>query len=153
MSLGALRSAIPTRQDTPCPPLNATDKGFPFHAYTHANDGPVASPESHTILFQTSAIRVLHVHMAPRFREPYHTHHRPCLMFDTQQTALDYYGPDGTILFHGPPYNASSPLFADSLVPEWLHSVASTSTLTYHAIRIEFKPRGRPTYAGWPALD
>ena len=94
--------------------------------------------------------------MAPGSREPYHTHRRPCLMFDTVQSAIAYRGPSGTVLFNGEVFNSSAPLFGDSLPPELIHSVQSTTTLgvTYHAIRIEFKPRVAVSYYYyWPVPD
>jgi hypothetical protein len=55
-----------------------------------AQDGPIASPENHTVVYEDADVRVLDVHSQPHTREAWHTHARPAVMYVDSQGAGKY---------------------------------------------------------------
>jgi len=139
-------------KSTPC---NTTgSKGFPFKAYIPQMEGPVVAPLSHTIAFKNDLVSVIHWHLDPLYREPFHTHGLASLMYITIPGGDKYYDENGVMVHSRPNVNVSIPysLDVDVMAPEWLHSVESTDDHTYHVLRIEFVPIGQ-TYYHWPSSD
>ncbi len=106
-----------------------------------AMDGPIASPENHTVLYEDADVRVLDVHSAPHTKEKMHTHARPAVMYVDSQGAGRYFTPDDMVgRSHPTDPNFKFRIFATK--PEALHATENTGDVPFHAIRVEFKHPG-----------
>jgi len=106
-----------------------------------AQDGPIASPENHTILYEDADVRVLDVHSRPHTREAWHTHARPGVMYVDRQGPGRYMTPaNPNERVRGPDPNFTFRIFATA--PEALHATENTGDIPFHAIRVEFKHPG-----------
>jgi hypothetical protein len=106
-----------------------------------AMDGPIASPENHTVLYEDRDVRVLDVHSAPHTQEKMHTHARPAVMYIDSQGAGRYFTPEDMVgRSHPTDPNFKFRIFA--LKPEGLHATENTGEVPFHAIRVEFKHPG-----------
>jgi len=117
-------------------------------AHPIAWDGPesldavVASPDSHTVLFENEHVRVLEVIIGPGVKEPIHTHQWVSVMLIDDPATLKYYGKEDEVVFEGmypPPEAGTSGMLW--LEPEDLHAVENIDTVEFHAIRVELKSR------------
>lgn len=104
-------------------------------------DAVAAAPESHRVLLENDAVRVLEVLIRPGEREPAHTHRWPSVMSVLEPARIRYYGADGELIFETPADRdlSGSPLGADWLGPEGLHSVENIDDRTFRALRVELK--------------
>lgn len=104
-------------------------------------DAVVAAPESHRILLENDSVRVLEVVIRPGEREPTHTHRWPSVMSVLEPARIRYYGADGELRFETPADRdlTDSPLDADWLQPEGLHSVENIGDRPFRALRVELK--------------
>ena len=106
-----------------------------------AMDGPVASPENHTVLYEDADVRVLDVHSAPHTIEKMHTHARPAVMYVDSQGAGRYFTPEDMVgRSRGDDPAFKFRVFATK--PEGLHATENTGDVPFHAIRVEFKHPG-----------
>ena len=106
-----------------------------------AMDGPIASPENHTVLYEDADVRVLDVHSAPHTKEKMHTHARPAVMYVDSQGAGRYFTPEDMVGRSRP----TDPHFKFKIIatkPEGLHATENTGDVPFHAIRVEFKHPG-----------
>lgn len=106
-----------------------------------AMDGPIASPENHTVLYEDADVRVLDVHSAPHTKETMHTHARPAVMYVDSQGAGRYFTPEDMVGRSRP----TDPNFKFKIIatkPEGLHATENTGDVPFHAIRVEFKHPG-----------
>ena len=106
-------------------------------------DAVAAAPESHKVLLETDALRVLRVEIAPGATEPVHEHTFPSVMIIEQPQPLVYIVYE---LVGGRPVESQRidvpPMPADStetMGPEGLHAVQNLGTEPFVAIRVEFK--------------
>ena len=106
-----------------------------------AMDGPSASPENHTVLYEDADVRVLDVHSAPHTREKMHTHARPAVMYVDSQGAGRYFTPEDMVGRSHPTDPNFKPRIL-ALKPEGLHATENTGEVPFHAIRVEFKHPG-----------
>lgn len=106
-----------------------------------AMDGPLASPENHTVLYEDADVRVLDVHSAPHTKEKMHTHARPAVMYVDSQGAGRYFTPEDLVgRSHPTDPEFKFRIFATK--PEGLHATENTGDVPFHAIRVEFKHPG-----------
>ncbi len=107
-------------------------------------DAVVAAPESHRVLLENDAVRVLEVLIRPGEREPAHTHRWPSVMSVLEPARIRYYGAEGELRFETPADRdlTGSPLDADWLEPEGLHAVENIDDRLFRALRVELKAAG-----------
>ncbi len=115
-----------------------------------AMDGPIASPENHTILYENADVRVLEVHSQPHTREAVHTHARPAVMYIDRQGAGTYKTPDGSRNTSHPTDPNFKPRIIATKPEEGPHWTENTGEVPFHAIRVEFKHPGCGL-PGWKA--
>lgn len=102
-----------------------------------ALEGPVAAPQSHRTLFESTRLRVLEVIVKPGEREPRHTHRHPSVLIVDGVAPIRYHEEDGhTIDIPAP--TPSSPIRVELMDPEEPHAVENLGSQNYHAFRIEF---------------
>jgi len=106
-----------------------------------AMDGPIASPENHTVLYEDRDVRVLDVHSAPHTMEKMHTHARPAVMYVDSSGAGRYFTPEDMV-GRSHPTDPSFKFRVFALKPEGLHATENTGDVPFHAIRVEFKHPG-----------
>lgn len=99
-------------------------------------DGTVAAPESHKVLLETPAIRVLEIVIEPGAREPEHVHRCPSVMIVDDPARIRYYV-SGFLRFESPPTADRLAARATWMDPEGPHSVENIDTHRYHAFRVE----------------
>jgi len=107
--------------------------------WSDSQDAVCAAPDSHRILLENELVRVLEVTIPAGHKEPWHTHRRTSLMLIDQSASIRYFRSEND--FDERPRIVSesgSPRLA-WLVPEGIHCVENIDTMSYHAIRIEFK--------------
>jgi hypothetical protein len=114
----------------------AHDDAWPW---PDALDACTAAPESHTVLFENEAVRVLEVVIEPGVREPTHTHRAPSVMIVDGPARIRYYTGD-TLTFESLAGEAPGRRVS-WLSPEPPHSVENIDAHRYHAYRIEFASR------------
>ena len=102
-------------------------------------DALTAAPDSHRVLIDNQAVRVVQVVIPPRVREPAHTHRWPSVMQVYQPARIRYYGEDGSLLFESPHDFDPTPREPAWMEPEGPHSVENVDTRPYLAYRIELK--------------
>lgn len=134
-----------------------------FHPWKKCIEGPIAAPNSHTILNTTRTVEVLSVQVPTRTREPFHTHHALSLMLTNiggdSGDGQRYYDEHDQILWETKPHapNSTADIHIQWMLPEWFHSIENTgppiidfpkkintsaarnnSTSGYHALRFMF---------------
>lgn len=100
-------------------------------------EGPLAAPRSHRVLFETPAVRVLEVEIAPGEREPEHTHRAASVMIVDEPARIRYYA-EGVLLYQSPETIAPETRVS-WLEPEGPHEVENLDNHRYHAFRIELR--------------
>ncbi|MEL7691031.1 hypothetical protein [Citromicrobium bathyomarinum] len=119
-------------------------------SYAQAKDGDAidfdavaAAPDSHKVLFETDAVRVLRVEIAPGATEPVHEHTFPSIMIIEKPQPLVYVVYE---MVGGEPVESQRievPLMpadaTEEMGPEGLHAVQNLGTEPFVAIRVEFK--------------
>ena len=115
-----------------------------------AQDGVIASPENHTVLYEDADVRVIEVHSRSHTREAVHTHARPAVMYIDSQGAGTYSTPDGSRNTS----HTTDPNFRPRIIAtkpeEGPHWTENTGEVPFHAIRVELKHPGCGL-AGWKA--
>jgi quercetin dioxygenase-like cupin family protein len=102
-------------------------------------DAVLAAPASHRVLVENDRVRVLEVVIAPRTREPEHTHQAASVMIVDEPARIRYYVGDA-LRFESPGHAESAPrVQAQWMEPEGPHSVENVDERRYHAIRVELK--------------
>jgi len=101
-------------------------------------DAVCGAPDSHRILFENEAVRVLEVTIAADHKEPWHTHRWPSVMLIDQSAAIRYFRSENDFDERARQISAESPRI-EWLKPEGIHCVENIDTIPYHAIRIELK--------------
>jgi hypothetical protein len=107
-----------------------------------AQDGPIASPENHTVLYEDADVRVLDVHSQPHTREAWHTHARPAVMYVDSQGAGRYMQPGQPDSKVRPKDDPTFKFRIFATEPEGVHATENTGNVPFHAIRVEFKHPG-----------
>jgi len=110
------------------------------HEWDPQLDGVIVAPNSHRVIFEDEAYRVLLIELSPGRKEPFHHHVHRSDFIVTESAPLRYYKDDGSA-FDIPQRNVSvsNPYF-EELEPEPLHAVENLSTdRTYLAWRVEYK--------------
>ena len=102
-------------------------------------DGVIAAPDSHRVLLETHAVRVLEVGIEPGRREPEHTHRNPSVMIVDAPALIRYYE-HGDLTFESPPGARQEAPRVMWMDPEGPHSVENIDTTPYHAFRVEILP-------------
>jgi hypothetical protein len=102
-------------------------------------DAVVAAPGSHRVLVENDRVRVLEVVIAPRTREPEHTHQAASVMIVDEPARIRYYVGDA-LQWESPERLAPAPgVRVQWMEPEGPHSVENIDERRYHAIRVELK--------------
>ncbi|RYG36997.1 MAG: hypothetical protein EON93_04340 [Burkholderiales bacterium] len=108
-------------------------------------DAVAAAPQSHHVLLENDAIRVLRVSIVPGAQEPIHEHQWPSIMQFEQPQPITYvvFAPSGdkpkeVQRVEAPAFAAGHTEWAS---PEDLHSVLNRGDKPFIALRIEFKGR------------
>ena len=112
-------------------------------------EGPVAAPDSHRVLLDVPAARVLEVEIAPGEREPVHTHRRPSLMIVDEPARIRYYA-NGVLTAESDERSTAEPIVM-WLDPEGPHEVENVDNRRYHAYRIELQRERRDSNPRPPA--
>ncbi|HOY77480.1 MAG TPA: hypothetical protein PLN33_06715 [Hyphomonadaceae bacterium] len=106
-------------------------------------DAVAVAPESHHVLLENDAIRVLRVLVAPGAQEPIHEHQWPSVMLFDQPQPITYVvfaptadKPKEVQRIEAPALPAGH---AEWAPPEDLHAVANRGDKPFIALRIEFK--------------
>lgn len=107
-------------------------------------DAVEAAPDSHHVLLENDAVRVVRVVIQPGEKEPTHTHRWPSVMLVDRAARIRYYDADGAVADESPERAAGetaeqSPPRTEWLEPEGPHAVENIDTVPYHATRIELK--------------
>jgi hypothetical protein len=114
----------------------------PAWPWDNSLDAVAAAPDSHRVLFENEAVRVLAVEVGPGEKEPEHTHESPSVMIVYQPTRIRYFGANGEPELESPegprPASAREPKWME---PEGLHAVENIDTMPFKAYRIELKDR------------
>lgn len=106
-----------------------------------------AAPDSHALLLENDAVRVVEVVIEPGVREPMHTHRWPSVMIVVGGARIRYYGKDGELEFEsseagteeaGTEAPPGAPR-TEWLGPEGPHAVENVDSTSYRAYRIELK--------------
>lgn len=110
-------------------------------AWDPALDAVVAAPDSHRVLLENESVRVLEVIIRPGEREPAHTHRWPSVMVGIEAARIRYYDAEGKVRFETPADRdlTDTPLGANWLGPEPLHSVENIDERIFRALRVELK--------------
>jgi hypothetical protein len=111
--------------------VTADDRPWPAEL-----EGPIAAPDSHRVLLETPAVRVLEVVIEPGNREPEHTHRRRRVMIVDAPARIRYYE-HGRLIFDSGPGPSPESIRAVWMDPEGPHSVENIDTTTYHAFRVK----------------
>jgi hypothetical protein len=101
-------------------------------------DAIVAAPESHQVLFENDAVRVLEVVIPAGTREPEHTHRWFSVMIVAQPAMIRYYQ-SGVLTFSSLAGASGGSTIAQWMDPEGPHSVENVDSVPYRAFRIELK--------------
>lgn len=123
-------------------------KRFPFAPFVASIEGPVIAPLSHKLVFESPKASVIDWQLASHYREPFHTHMEASVMFLLSPAARTYYNAEG-IASSKPRPPPDTPIVIAAMGPEWMHSIANDDDITYHVIRIFFKPAFTVDYH-WP---
>ena len=99
-------------------------------------EGIVAAPESHRILLETPALRVLEIVIEPGAREPEHVHRHASVMIVDRPARIRYYE-SGRLTFESEETVGQPVARAMWMNPEGPHSVENIDTSRYHAFRVE----------------
>jgi quercetin dioxygenase-like cupin family protein len=99
-------------------------------------DGVIAAPDSHRVLLETPAARVLEVVIEPGSREREHTHRNRSVMIVDAPARIRYYE-HGGLTFESPPGPGPEPPRVIWMDPEGPHSVENIDATSYHAFRVE----------------
>jgi hypothetical protein len=99
-------------------------------------EGPIAAPDTHRVLLETAAVRVLEVVIEPGLREPEHTHRHRSVMIVDAPARIRYYERGDLTFESGPDPNPDSTRVL-WMNPEVPHSVENIDTAAYHAFRVE----------------
>ena len=111
--------------------FNATDCS-PFHPWNDCTEGPVAAPDSHTVLNTTSQVSVLLVQVLPEIKEPFHTHSLSSIMITDVKgdsgCGQKYYDEHNEVLFEQPSHDPDpdAMMHIQFMSPEWFHSIENT---------------------------
>jgi hypothetical protein len=99
--------------------------------------GIIAARNSHRVMLETAALRVLEVVIEPGAREPEHVHN-PSIMIVDAPSRIRYYE-ERQLKFESPEDRAApAATRAMRMEPEGPHAVENIDSHTYHAFRIEF---------------
>ena len=96
-------------------------------------DGVVAAPESHRVLFENDAVRVLEVTIAAGDREPEHTHRAPSVMIVDGPARIRYYQGDA-LTFSSPEDTADSQSSSFRMAIRTTRSTMSTRWRLWRAL-------------------
>ena len=106
-------------------------------------DAVAAAPDSHKVLFETDAVRVLRVEIAPGAPEPVHEHAYPSIMIIEKPQPLVYVVYELVGGHAVERQRIDVPLMpadaTEEMGPEGLHAVRNLGTEPFVAIRVEFK--------------
>jgi hypothetical protein len=109
-----------------------------------AQDGVLAAPENHTVLYEDDSIRVLSVSIPPGAIEKPHHHRLPSVfVIDRMVKLRDFNGVTNQEIPLPVPKQVTFPITVNFL-PQPLHYVENLDTKPFHATRVEFK-HGFPT--------
>lgn len=100
-------------------------------------EGIVAAPQSHRVLLETPAVRVLEVVIQPGSREPEHTHRHPSVMIVDQPAQIRYYDRGDLVFESTSEAHTTGPPRVEWMDPEGPHAVENIGRRRYHAFRIE----------------
>jgi len=143
-------------KNNPCT-VNASLGAFEYHPFTPQMEGPVSAPRSHNVVFKNELVRVIHWTLPCGYREEYHTHGLPSIMWKIIRASTSYYDWNGPnpISTSAPVDPANpGPIQIDFMSPEFIHSIINNQQHTYHVIRIEFTPtNGTAADYHWPETD
>lgn len=105
-----------------------------------AQDGPIAAPEYHKVIYEDRDVRVIDVLNPPHTVEEMHTHVRPAVLLILEEHPHYMYG----FLPNGARMDAplGHPPYAVNLKPNPLHRIDNYSDGTDHAVRVEIKHPG-----------
>jgi hypothetical protein len=101
-------------------------------------DGVLAAPETHKVLLENDAVRVLEVTIPAGEREPEHTHRLPSTMIVDHPAMIRYYR-EGVLVFSAQEGASANAPVGQWMEPEGPHAVENCDTTTYHAFRVELK--------------
>lgn len=101
-------------------------------------DGVLAAPETHSVLFENDAVRVLEIKIAAGEREVEHTHRMAAVMIIDQPAMIRYYQ-EGILMFTSSASSSAKAGVGQWMDPEGPHSVENIDTSLYHAFRVELK--------------
>jgi len=108
-------------------------------------DAVSAAPQSHHVLLENAAIRVLRVSIIPGGQEPVHAHQWPSVMQFEQPQPITYvvYATPGNQPVEAQRIEAPAlpPGHTEWAPPEDLHAVHNRGDKPFIALRIEFKAR------------
>lgn len=99
-----------------------------------------AAADSHRLLFENDAVRVLETRIAPRQTTPVHTHRWPGILYVLSIGHFVRRDPEGAVLVDtrgaGPLPSPGSAIWSDALPP---HSLENVDTSRIHVIGVELK--------------
>lgn len=100
-------------------------------------DAVAAAPQSHIVLLENEAVRVLRVTIEPGHKEPQHTHQWPSTFILVSPARIRYYDLNDAIQFETD--GTATPFTSENVGPEGLHAVENIDSRPYEALRIEYK--------------
>ena len=101
-------------------------------------DGALAAPESHVIVFENDAVRVLEIKISAGEREAEHTHQMPSVMIVDRPAMIRYYR-EGILVSSSAESTIVEAAVGQWMDPEGPHSVENIDDKPYHAFRVELK--------------
>jgi hypothetical protein len=113
--------------------------------WTHPDslDAPAAAPESHRLLFENDAVRVLETEIAPGDATPLHTHRWPGCLYVLSFGHFVRRGDDGSVLVDsregGDLPQPGTALWSGPLPP---HTLENVGDVAIHVIGVELKSDG-----------
>ncbi len=120
---------------------------FPFHPYDDSMEGQNLAPKSHTVVWKSPLVDVVHWNLAAGYQEPYHTHLKASMTFRLVPAGRTYYNESGIAVDStGKTGNATNPIAMFCQPPEWLHSIENLDDHSYQVIRVFFNPQVTLSY-------
>src|SRR5579863_5580212 len=100
-----------------------------------AQDGAIAAPEFHKVIYEDADVRVVDVVNPPHTEEEMHTHVRPSVFIILEEHPHYFYGfaPDGKRT----DAQMGHPPYAIPLSPDPLHRMINPTDYEDHAVRVE----------------
>jgi quercetin dioxygenase-like cupin family protein len=110
------------------------------HEWDPRQDGTVAAPGNHKILYEDDDVRVLLVTVRPKEEEPQHHHRWQSIMVVLSGGGVQDFDSTGRALPQAPLPTGFKPPMILRWLPEATHSVHNVNAVTsFRAIRIEYK--------------